>query len=470
VKKQKIPGALSWANEPEPGTPWNDGLSGVWSTTIYAGGLYEKRWSSSMPTEDHVYSVRAGGRPIAQMMWRRDVATSSGDEQWRYYHTDFQGTVERTTDETAALVEAASYDAWGQRRHADWSYFGGLSTPGDTRVGYTGHQEDDEWQLSYVDMGGRIYDPWFKRFTSADPIVQAPEYGPSWNRYSYVFNNPLRYTDPTGHEAAGFFSAVTAVVSTIAQVASDVASNVGVALDVNGAITLLSMYASPVTIRESSPLEDAIAREDARIAGSVEELGGTRAYDKTIKAQKDAEKLRHLKLMDLARLAIDGAAVVTLITGAVISGAIPSVLAGAQHTTHYTGNDPREAQMYSVIAPMALVGKGATAVGQAMTPRAGTTFIGQATGPAIIVPKGAVGPSPVTSGKGVQWVGGQGGPGLSSKVSSVRVMDPKAAQGHDALPNGYVSYGNGTGQAVDAATGRTLAKDDKLWHIPLSPR
>ncbi|PLW98925.1 MAG: hypothetical protein C0591_03515, partial [Marinilabiliales bacterium] len=32
-----------------------------------------------------------------------------------------------------------------------------------------------------------------------DPIVQAPNYSQSYNRYSYVFNNPLKYTDPTGY-------------------------------------------------------------------------------------------------------------------------------------------------------------------------------------------------------------------------------------------------------------------------------
>ncbi len=47
-------------------------------------------------------------------------------------------------------------------------------------------------------MNGRVYDPRLARFTSADPIVQDPYNPQSWNRYSYVLNNPLKLTDPTG--------------------------------------------------------------------------------------------------------------------------------------------------------------------------------------------------------------------------------------------------------------------------------
>lgn len=47
-------------------------------------------------------------------------------------------------------------------------------------------------------MGHRLYDPLTGRVLSADPIVQEPFNLQNLNRYSYVLNNPLSYTDPTG--------------------------------------------------------------------------------------------------------------------------------------------------------------------------------------------------------------------------------------------------------------------------------
>jgi len=49
-----------------------------------------------------------------------------------------------------------------------------------------------------VHMNGRIYDARLGRFLQADPIVQAPKNSQNLNRYSYVLNNPLSYTDPSG--------------------------------------------------------------------------------------------------------------------------------------------------------------------------------------------------------------------------------------------------------------------------------
>lgn len=53
-------------------------------------------------------------------------------------------------------------------------------------------------QLELVHMNGRIYDPLTARFMSADPLIQDPMNGQSYNRYSYVLNNPTNLTDPTG--------------------------------------------------------------------------------------------------------------------------------------------------------------------------------------------------------------------------------------------------------------------------------
>ncbi|EJI86724.1 Rhs family protein [Alishewanella aestuarii B11] len=48
-------------------------------------------------------------------------------------------------------------------------------------------------------MGGRVYDPILGRFLQADPFVQQPNNTPNLNRYSYVLNNPLNATDPSGY-------------------------------------------------------------------------------------------------------------------------------------------------------------------------------------------------------------------------------------------------------------------------------
>lgn len=48
-------------------------------------------------------------------------------------------------------------------------------------------------------MNGRVYDPVSARFISPDPFVQAPYNTQSYNRYSYVINNPLTLIDPSGY-------------------------------------------------------------------------------------------------------------------------------------------------------------------------------------------------------------------------------------------------------------------------------
>uniref|UniRef100_UPI0024A7176A polymorphic toxin-type HINT domain-containing protein n=1 Tax=Pelagibius sp. Alg239-R121 TaxID=2993448 RepID=UPI0024A7176A len=60
-------------------------------------------------------------------------------------------------------------------------------------------------------MNGRVYDPTLGRFLSADPNVQAPDDTQSFNRYSYVKNNPLSYTDPSGFFFKKIFKKIASV-------------------------------------------------------------------------------------------------------------------------------------------------------------------------------------------------------------------------------------------------------------------
>ncbi len=54
-----------------------------------------------------------------------------------------------------------------------------------------------------VHMKGRIYDPTLGRFLQPDPIVEDDLNPQTWNRYTYVRNNPMTFTDPTGYVTKG---------------------------------------------------------------------------------------------------------------------------------------------------------------------------------------------------------------------------------------------------------------------------
>jgi RHS repeat-associated protein len=76
-------------------------------------------------------------------------------------------------------------------------------TAGLTDQGYTGHRHNNIGtggdDLGLIFMQARYYLPGAGRFISADTIVPDPTNPQQFNRYTYVLNNPLRFTDPTGH-------------------------------------------------------------------------------------------------------------------------------------------------------------------------------------------------------------------------------------------------------------------------------
>jgi RHS repeat-associated protein len=84
----------------------------------------------------------------------------------------------------------------------------------DSVYRFTGQEYDAEYDL--YNYNARLYDPVMCRFTTADTIVPDWTNPQTLNRYAYVTNNPLKYTDPSGHAlhwaAAIFISMLVGMV------------------------------------------------------------------------------------------------------------------------------------------------------------------------------------------------------------------------------------------------------------------
>ena len=62
-------------------------------------------------------------------------------------------------------------------------------------------------------MNARLYDPMLHRFLAPDNYVQDPYSTQNFNRYGYVLNNPLRYSDPSGEIAWWIIPAIAGVIN-----------------------------------------------------------------------------------------------------------------------------------------------------------------------------------------------------------------------------------------------------------------
>jgi len=130
---------------------------------------------------------------------------------WQLYVPDHLGSVAVVTDGAGAVVQRLSYDAWGRRRRPNGTeVYAGTNLAAPTSRGYTNHEHIDD--IGLINMNARLYDPEIGRFLSPDSIVPNVFRSQSLNRYSYVYNNPVTYTDPTGHCAELNSCAVEIVV------------------------------------------------------------------------------------------------------------------------------------------------------------------------------------------------------------------------------------------------------------------
>ncbi|WP_334502578.1 polymorphic toxin type 28 domain-containing protein [Bradyrhizobium sp. AZCC 1678] len=161
---------------------------------LFGVGSAAPRWNEYLS----VGNVRVGMRV-------KEVTTTT--VSLRYFHTDHLGSISVITNESGVVVERLSYDAWGKRRHPNGADDPTGSITSQTSRGFTGHEELDS--VGLVHMNGRVYDALVGRMISPDPTVPDPMNAQAWNRYSYVGNDPLAFTDPSGFSwLSSFFNSV----------------------------------------------------------------------------------------------------------------------------------------------------------------------------------------------------------------------------------------------------------------------
>lgn len=182
-----------------------DGPNATFSDTEvdYVGGVeVYYRPNQGTTTDRREYQRQLANYLIISLKFERQNGNIVRSSSRSYRFEEKLGSTDVLTDASGAVTQRMSFDVWGERRSdSNWSAYTQAQIAAfnadKTRKGYTGHEHVD--QANLIHMGGRIYDPRIGRFLSADPLVQAPGFSQSFNRYSYVMNNPMNYVDPSGY-------------------------------------------------------------------------------------------------------------------------------------------------------------------------------------------------------------------------------------------------------------------------------
>jgi RHS repeat-associated protein len=153
------------------------------TTTIYIGNIYEKKDQGGTITEKKLYY--AGSLRVA-------VSTKVGAGSWEvnFLLSDHLGSTSLMVDASGERVSEMRYSPWGGTRYTLGSQV--------TNYQFTGQRNESGIGLYFFQA--RFYDASLGRFVSPDTLIPDPMNVLDRDRYQYVRSNPLKYTDPSGHE------------------------------------------------------------------------------------------------------------------------------------------------------------------------------------------------------------------------------------------------------------------------------
>ena len=211
-------------------------VDGVTETYAYDGdGTRVSRQVGASPAIEYVSDL-AGGLPVTiddgsrKYVYGLGLAYAVAGSSIEVYQADHLGSVRSLTDGAGSVVATYGTDAWGIPT---------VSTGSSTQpFGFTGEPRDASG-LSY--LRARYFDAELGRFLSRDSWAGGATAPQSLNRYAYVTNNPVRYTDPSGRCGIDLIADIGFSLFSLGQVIfgpeKERAENLGyLALDVGGVI------------------------------------------------------------------------------------------------------------------------------------------------------------------------------------------------------------------------------------------
>ena len=128
---------------------------------------------------------------LVALLWPAGVAAETTGTRVEYYHLDALGSVRVVTNASGQVVRRHDFTPFGEEVAPTY--------PSPERKLFTEQGRDPETALDY--FGARYYRADVGGFTTVDPelnVKDALVEPQRWNRYAYVTNNPLKYTDPDG--------------------------------------------------------------------------------------------------------------------------------------------------------------------------------------------------------------------------------------------------------------------------------
>ena len=162
------------------------------------------------------------------------IFTNFGGTETYYYDKNPRGDVKNILDNSGNIVVTYAYDAYG---NCTLCYDTNSDLANSNPIRYRSYYYDEDTGLYYLNT--RYYNPQWRRFISPDDTAYLDiESVNGLNLYAYCGNDPINYSDPSGHSAF-------LVAMSILAVAGLITTGIGLATD-NNLITAIGLTAVAV--------------------------------------------------------------------------------------------------------------------------------------------------------------------------------------------------------------------------------